>query len=75
MHDESPGGQACADRTLAYWTDQNNFSQFPSRRHARKLDSVRTANHVHNKSRQLSNTQRFGAGFLIGTILAAMIGG
>jgi hypothetical protein len=25
MHDDSPGGQAIKDRTLAYWTDQNNF--------------------------------------------------
>lgn len=25
MHDETPGGLACKDRTLAYWTDPNNF--------------------------------------------------
>ena len=27
MHDESPSGQATADRALAYWTDPNNFAR------------------------------------------------
>jgi hypothetical protein len=27
MHDETPGGIALKDRTLAFWMDQNNFSQ------------------------------------------------
>lgn len=31
MHDESPGGQACADRTLAFWTDQSRFNTYGSR--------------------------------------------
>lgn len=72
MHDESPGGQACADRTLAYWKDQSNFSSVHG-------SAARTGNANAPRSRktndELSNTQRFGAGFLIGTILAAMIGG
>ena len=25
MHDESPGGQACKERTLAYWSDPKRF--------------------------------------------------
>lgn len=31
MHDETPGGLAVKDRTLAYWTDPNNFPNYTPR--------------------------------------------
>lgn len=36
MHDDSPGGIAIKDRTLAFWKDPNNFPVNPPRRVQRR---------------------------------------
>lgn len=63
MHDESPGGIACKDRALAFWTDQSRFNAYGKRKDWRKQ-------HVRN-----TRAQRFALGFAAGTIVAAIIGG
>lgn len=62
MHDETPAGIACKDRTLAYWTDQSNFT------------SHRAGSSGEVGVFESTPAQRFALWFVLGGLAAGWLG-